>query len=84
MTGKPDMSHIEFHHGESLLFGPSVRTFVVDTLFEIGLEKEKAAALWTAATTDTGPDGDRARQFIERATNIGITIQQMDDKGGSA
>jgi hypothetical protein len=75
MTSTPATFRVEIRHGRRLLFGPSVRAAVVDTLFEIGHSAEDAAALWTAATTATGPHGDRARRLIEEATDIRITVE---------
>jgi hypothetical protein len=75
MTSKPDAPKVQYHHGRSLLFGPSVRKISVDALFETGRTTEQAAALWTAATTDTGPVGDRARALIKVVTDIEITIE---------
>ena len=69
---------VEFRNGPSLLFGPSLRSFVVTRLFEIGRSADDAEKLWTAATTDTGPDGDAARKLIDHATHIHITIQVTD------
>jgi hypothetical protein len=75
MTSKPPTSRIEFRRGPSLLLGPSsIRTHVIDTLFHIGHTRDDAAALWTAATTDPGAHGDRARQLIGRATEIQIIV----------
>jgi hypothetical protein len=62
------------------LFGPSVQDFVIDTLFEIGRSREEAATLWATATTDPGPDGEQARQLIEQATEIHITIEARQPK----
>jgi hypothetical protein len=58
-----------------LLFGPSVRALVTAALFEIGRSAEQATALWTAATIDTGLEGDRARSLIEQVTDIRITAE---------
>lgn len=65
MTIKPAVPKVQLRYGRSLLFGPSVRALVIDTLFEVGRSTEQATALWTAATTDTSPEGDRA--FADRA-----------------
>ena len=75
MTVTPAAPKVQFRHGRSLLFGSSVRARVIDTLFEIGRSADDAAALWTAATTDAGPHGDRARRVIELATDIRITVE---------
>jgi hypothetical protein len=74
MTDKPDVLKVQYHLGRSLLFGPSVRALVLDTLFEIGRSTEQAAALWKAATTDTGSEGDRARSLVEQVTDIRVTV----------
>ena len=36
---------------------------------------EQGTVLWTAATTDAGPEGDRARLLIEQVTDIRITVK---------
>jgi hypothetical protein len=75
MTAKQAYLRIRFQHGRSLLSGPSVRAFILDTLFEIGHSREVAVTLWEAATADPGAKGDRARQAIERATEIRIIVE---------
>jgi hypothetical protein len=70
-------SKFHIHLGRAFLCGPSVQGFVIDTLFHIGRSREEAATLWAAATTDPGPDGEKARQFIEQATAIRITIEAL-------
>jgi hypothetical protein len=64
-----------FTTGPTVVIGPSLRASVVSTLFHIGYTMEQAKGLWRDATTDIGPDGDGARQLIEQATDIAITIE---------
>ena len=75
MTSKPPPLRVEFRNGPSVLFGPSLRSHVVTTLFEIGRSADEAEKLWAAATTDTGPEGDAARRLIDQAAHIQITIE---------
>lgn len=78
MTETPRNLRVEFRKGPSLLFGPSLRSFVVTTLFEIGRSADDAEKLWTAATTDIGPEGNAARKLIDQTTHIQITIEAAD------
>jgi hypothetical protein len=71
----PPNVRFEFVHNGTRLNGPSLRTFILDTLFHVGHTRDAAAALWETAMTDTGPAGERARQRIEQTTEIRITIE---------
>jgi hypothetical protein len=75
MDDPPSKVKFEFTAGPTTLAGSSLRSFVVTTLFHIGRTMKEAERLWTEATGDPGPTGDEARQIIEKATDIRITIE---------
>jgi hypothetical protein len=75
MTEEPCTLRVEFRRGPGLLFGLSLRAYVV---FLSGRSTEEAERLWTAATTDTGPEGEAARKLVRQATDIQITLQATD------
>jgi hypothetical protein len=81
-TEKCLSSEADLYLGQTLLFVPVARSHILDALMKLGCATEDAARVWTAATTEPGPDGDRARLMIERATNIQIV--RRHDRGRPA
>ena len=82
MDSKPVNQGYEFHLGRRQLHGPFVRGFVIDAFCEAGCQMDEVIKIWHAATADPGPDGDQARQLIERMTGVRIALTKANEADG--